>query len=84
MAPVVVSTGTQRFTMATGQKRATTATDGLKEWDRGQRVTFHRVYNGYPLQTRSVAILLPFMDFSRMEHLWLRGTFPLLGTTVDN
>ena len=55
------------------QQRPATA----EKWvSNGCHVSIQRVFNGYPLKTRSVAVPLPLGDFWRMEHLcplWSTG-----------
>ena len=49
------------------QQRQTTASSG---WKNGSATGATSAFNGYPLKTRSVAVLLPLGDFGGMEHLW--------------
>ena len=40
-----------------------------KRVSNGCHVSIQRVFNGYPLKTRSVAVPLPLGDLGGMEHL---------------
>ena len=63
--------------IATGRERARMASNGSKTGQQWLPRQISMGYNGHPLQTRFVAVLLPLGDFWRMQHICSRR-FPTI------